>query len=296
MNASTLLDYALKQLEGAELEACEAELASDPVQAREFEPPADLLARTLQRVTTPAASPLRIDWAPRRVAFRAADLAVAALVLLAGLLTLFPAFVRMRAQSDTARCMSQLQQLGMGLMAYAVDHGHYPQPPANHMAGYYGIQLLKDKTIEDPKLLVCPSRSPHAELIGLKVPDQFDGMMHSEPQVCEKMLENAYAYHVGYRARASKPSPLPARLTSVMPLLADCPPLEGRHRVVDGNSPNHGGNGQNVLFSDHHVQWLRHRSLPPFNDDIYLNADRRVDMGVDQNDAALLPAVWRVSQ
>jgi hypothetical protein len=311
MNAEQLLDYALGQVDGAALESCEAELALDAGLARrvaqvrsgldallddgqDLEPPIDLRGRTMALV---AAQPVfrKSDWAPRRVPFRAADLAVAAAVLLAGVATLAPAVLRMRSQYETAACINQLQQLGMGLMAYSVDHGHYPKPPANHPAGYFGIQLIKDGKIDSTRSLVCPSRSPHAELLGLSRPEEFDALHRDDPAGALRLLDGVYAYHPGYRGKSRGASPLPKRLTSRTPLLADSPPVDRTGSVIDGNSPNHGGNGQYVLFSDNHVEWLPTRRMQ-LDDDIFLNRVRKVDLGVDSMDAALLPAIWRIRE
>ena len=65
----------------------------------------------------------------------------------------------MKSQADTARCMGQLQRLGVGLTEYALNHGHYPQPPQNYPAGYYGVQLLKENAELDAHLLACPTQT-----------------------------------------------------------------------------------------------------------------------------------------
>lgn len=313
MNAQQMLDFSLHMLTGEDLEAAERALRADPALARqserlerslhsllddgqEFEPPAGLASRTLQLVANQPKATQRIDWLPRRVPFRLADFAVAATVLLGGLLTLAPAFVRMRAQVQTARCMNQLQQIGMGLMSYATTFGHYPQPPQGHPVGYYGIQLLKSDAIDDPKLLVCPSQEPPPTFRTLAVPQQFDQWLHSDQAKCGDMLANTYAYHAGYRPKRQQSQPVMARPTSLLPLLADGPPVKAGRVIQVGNSPNHGGGGQNVLFSDNHVEWLRDRRLPPFDDDIFLNKDARLGFGLDRSDYSLIHASHFVNE
>lgn len=312
MNAELLLDYSLGQLDSSHLEEAESAIARDSALAdraarlrssldsllddgQEFEPAPDLAARTLARVAAQPHILPRNDWVPRRVPFRAADFAVAAAVLLAGLATLTPAVLRARSQMETAACMNQLQQLGMGLMAYAVDHGHYPKPPAKHPAGYFGMQLLKDDKLDSARALVCPSRQPHADLLGLARPEEFDEKLRDDPTAAAQMLNGVYAYHPGFRAKSRSAAPLPQRLSSRMPLLADSPPVDRLGLVVSGNSPNHGGGGQNVLFSDNHVEWLRGRGMP-LDADIFLNSAGKCDLGADTMDAALLPAIWRIGE
>ena len=52
-----------------------------------------------------------------------------------------------------------------------------------------------------------------------------------------------------------------------------------------GNSLNHGGRGQNVLFHDGHVEFCVSRLVG--GDDIYLNRDMKVAAGVGCSDAVL---------
>jgi hypothetical protein len=309
MTAQDLLDYSLRQLPSEEYDRIERQSASDPLLAerlsklhhainallddgRDFEPPSDLVARTMRVVATSKSTTQKLDWIPRRVPFRLADFAVAATVLLAGLLTLTPAVLRMRSQGITARCMLQLQQFGLGLFSYATNHGYYPQPPADHPAGYVGIQLLKDRYITDPKILVCPGNDMHPRLRSLSQPAEFDALFKTNPELCQQILEANYAYHVGFRDKSNAYNPVPAKLTAVVPLLADGPPMDKLRRTVlfVGNSPNHGGGGQNVLFSDNHIEWRRHRKMPPFDNDIYLNGNKCVGLGITNDDISLIPA------
>ena len=56
-----------------------------------------------------------------------------------------------------------------------------------------------------------------------------------------------------------------------------------------GNSPNHGGAGQNVLFQDGSVRFITNRSLN-FDDDIFRNKAGKIEAGTDANDAVLGPS------
>ena len=67
---------------------------------------------------------------------------------------------------------------------------------------------------------------------------------------------------------------------------------EDAQRILDGNSPNHSGRGQNVLFSDLHVGWHSTRRLGPHDADMFLNDERRPGPGVRLMDAALLPGLF----
>jgi hypothetical protein len=78
----------------------------------------------------------------------------------------------------------------------------------------------------------------------------------------------------------------PDRLSSLVPLAADQPPCTVDGRVIDGNSPNHGARGQNVVFSDMHAGHFPGRRLG--NDaDMFLNRYQHPRPGVDPSDHVL---------
>ena len=65
--------------------------------------------------------------------------------------------------------------------------------------------------------------------------------------------------------------------------MADCPPPDAGR----GNSLNHGGQGQNVLYLDGHTQWCTTRTVGLAGDDIFINRERRVAPGLDWADSVL---------
>jgi prepilin-type processing-associated H-X9-DG protein len=71
-----------------------------------------------------------------------------------------------------------------------------------------------------------------------------------------------------------------------VPIMADCPPFDGRGRGGAGNSRAHGGTGQNVLFIDGSVRFVTSRQVTP-GDDMYLNFDDRILAGVREGDTVL---------
>jgi hypothetical protein len=62
------------------------------------------------------------------------------------------------------------------------------------------------------------------------------------------------------------------------------------HRPVEcqtENSPNHGGQGQNVLYIGGNVRWCANPAAGRDGDNIYLNRDRKVQAGVSRDDTVL---------
>jgi len=75
----------------------------------------------------------------------------------------------------------------------------------------------------------------------------------------------------------------------MIPMAGDCPPMDASFRVQSGNSPMHGGHGQNVIFADGHVIFTRSRSLGQIDSDVYANRNGHMSAGIDDNDMILVP-------
>jgi hypothetical protein len=134
----------------------------------------------------------------------------------------------------------------------------------------------------DPKVSVsCPARgrsSPrpysvrYLEDLYDRRPDEFRALADS--------LAGDYAYSLGYREAGMHHG---LCCDDRRPILADGPPAP----PFQGNSPNHGGAGQNVLYVGGEVQWHTRRTVGPNGDDLYLNRDNQVLAGVDRDDTVL---------
>ncbi len=298
MKLDELLDYSLGLLDDDEREAADLALADDPGLASEadrlgeaiqrllddgasYDPPAGLASRTVGFVADLTARSAILDFVPARVPFRWADVAVAAGVLLAGLLTLIPAVNAGRSRAAQAGCSYNLQTLGASLAGYATRHNHYPDvctndAPGSHV-GSYAIALQEENLLHDSRSLHCPCRGACPEIKGVR-PD----MGHID-----------YAYNVGNRQhRDGEAEPIRLGLPAAIPLLADQPPHDGVS-VLPGNSPNHDSRGQNVLFSDLHVEWFPTRRVK-LDRDLFLNDHNRPQAGIGPHDSALVPAGFQV--
>ena len=139
MNADQMIDYVLGQLDGPDRERMEQTMNGDPRIASRVDglgrtlplllddgfapkPPPALARRTLTLVAQSRSRPRSrsiLDYIPVRVPFRWADLAVAASIFIAGILTLVPAIQRSRERMNEAGCLFNLQQLGHSFAQYA---------------------------------------------------------------------------------------------------------------------------------------------------------------------------------
>jgi hypothetical protein len=304
MNAEEMFESVLSNVDGAERDRLERLVHDNPERLRHvihrllddgswFEPAPGLATRTVGFVARNRRRPL-LDHVPMRVPFRLADFAVAASIFVAGVLTLLPAIQRSRDRMNQAGCVFNLQQLGTSLAQYASLHPFLPYPPADHSdshTGMFAVMLHDGGVLNDLTLLDCPcnGRCPpfRQELAAF---DQVEQIRRNDPEQYGHMLCWDYAYNVGYRNAKGDLRPVEAVYAAGLPVLADSPDHENFTRIREGNSPNHGRRGQNVLFGDFSVRWFRTRRVGPFDPDLYLNNDRQARPGVDGQDSVLLPS------
>ncbi len=312
MNAEDLLDFTLGQLDPARRRELEEagrlapEFAAKTQRARRaigrllddglvIEPPPGLAARTIAFVAQRRVRGRSIlDYIPSQVPFRWADFAVAASIFIAGALTLMPALHRSRERMHQAGCVSNLQQIGRSLALYATAHASYPTPP-NHLAdsdsGLFAAILHDAGVLPDLSVLSCPSNSAHRRHPAdeLRPFEEIAELRKTDPARYQRMVSWDYGYNVGYRRPSGRTGPLDAQPASVIPVIADLPPADAYLGVIDHNSPNHGGAGQNVLYSDGAVRWLRDRRVGPEDPDLYLNNNQRPEPGLNERDSVIFP-------
>ena len=317
MNASDMLDYALGRLEGSAREQADQEVAADAGLSSKLDRLASSLHHLLddeEAIVVPKGLTRRtvafalegrpqgrrtrsiLDFRPVTVPFRWTDVAVAASIFIAGLLTLIPALQRSRDRMNQAGCGYNLQQLGRALWQYGSKHEVYPVGPTKHPASHVGTfaLLLHDEgLLNDRSALTCPCncKSRHQEQLPMPSLEEMAKIRVSDFTYYKKLLTWDYAYNIGYRRPSGKFGPNVAKLSATIPLLADQPPHENGVVALEGNSPNHNGRGQNVLFSDLHVGWYNTRQIGVDPDDMYLNDEKKAAPGVDADDSSLLPSL-----
>jgi prepilin-type processing-associated H-X9-DG protein len=305
MNAEKMIDYVLGQSEGLdgqldEEQAARVERLRQSVQrllddGTTFEHPPGLAVRTITFVARNRRRSLTLaDQIILRVPFRWADFAVAASIFIAGILTLLPAIQRSRDRMNQAGCVFNLEQIGRSLAQYASLHSFWPYPAPHQSdapAGCFAAMLHDAGLLQDPSLLDCPSNGKCSyigkELVSF---DQVEHIRHTDPARYQKMLCWDYAYNVGYRRPSGNQGPLEIVHSARIPILADQPDHENYVTIREGNSPNHGGRGQNVLFGDGSVRWLHSRLVGPNDPDLYLNNDSLPRPGVHLQDSVLVPS------
>jgi hypothetical protein len=277
--------------------------ALEPLAADEAapEPEPSLWVRTLSRVAEQTCRPLpraphtlraRPSAVPRPGWRRPDALVAAGIVLCVGLL-IPPALSQVRYRHNILACQNNLRLFYNALQDYSERHeGHFPNPadeslePRN-VAGMFVPILNQEHLLPEEVSVSCPSqgRQPPSRLSLRDVAT----MRHEEFGQYVPTLAGCYAYSLGYcdengqhglRLDPNQP------VNTQMPILADGPPA-GVDWGNLGNSPNHAGRGQNVLYIDGHCGFWTNRTVGVNGDDIYVNFDREVKAGKALWDAVL---------
>lgn len=311
------LGYLLKALEAHEQRDLEAYLSAHPeaqgrlealqqtLEPLSWDPPEapapDLAARTVALVmplhvagsSTAGESALR-GLRPGRHMVQVVVAVVMALVA-GGLIAVFVGRLRQQQTNGqlnpvhVVECKNNLQKLYTALRIYSDTHGRQFPNVANAAEPPRNVGGLVYPILHDAKLLSADTSVRCPGAIGLGVsPYGLEEVkaMQREPFECwANHLHHSYAYSLGYKG--SKGQTLGLRLeddkSALLPLMADSAPLD----ASVGNSPHHGGHGQNVLYCDGHVSFCTVRTAGYDLDDIYLNRLRKVAAGLDWTDTVL---------
>jgi prepilin-type processing-associated H-X9-DG protein len=257
-------------------------------------PPHGLAARTIARVAehcclaTPPRPVIRAE--PPRSWWRRADLVVAASLLLMALGIGLPALLRLHESSGwpaRVECKNNLRIFSEALHAYHNQHGRYPsvvEERPRDAAGMVAPILVSAGVLREPASVRCPGNGP-----GFPCPltlEQLHALSLDEFTRQSGNLIPSYAYSLGHRDDDGNffgPVVPEGQQEADFPLLADAPPMAGG----PGNSVNHGGAGQNVLFADGHVTFMTVRNIGFNKDDIYTNNANKVAAGLDPFDIVL---------
>jgi hypothetical protein len=301
-----LLGYLLGALDETSRQRVEARLRSDP-EARaclerirqalepldadraDPQPPPNLAANTLAFVANHAPQGLPTAPAPRpsggailRWNRRADWVAAAVLLILCGGLGASLLAGQWRAYRRTA-CAENLRVLWNGLNAYAdLTEGMFPHVEADGPRAVAGVFLptLRDQGVLQAVNFRCDGGDapPTVTLTDL------DQLYRDDPEryhEAARELGGTYAYSLGFRDGDGLRG-LSQQSGDTLPILAD-QPMPG----VQGNSRNHGGGGQNVLYVGGVVRWCSVTTAGENGDDIYVNQCFQVRAGLFRSDTVL---------
>ncbi len=159
-----------------------------------------------------------------------------------------------------------------------------------HRSNSVNLWLLWYADYVDLDIYICPSAGHESE----DDPIKSDGEKYSDFSGRKHL---SYGYQLPYNSRASADGLGPGAWTTIMEsgvaIAADMSPYVksdgswhsysptitgwGKNDLTDdeieaGNSPNHDGEGQNVLYADGHVSWTERADVGIDNDNVYTAA------------------------
>ena len=179
------------------------------------------------------------------------------------------------------------------LERYSEDHdGYFPRVGPTDNAGIFAVRLVSEgyaDANELTRLLVCRSSPLANDIVAgrvvIRIPDKQE-ILTLRQQLVElcRGAGGSYAYAIGYYREGEYHGLLNDR-SPHSPVLADAP----NNRLVNMQSPNHRGCGQNVLMDDGSVCYQRSCIRPERNgDNIFLNSDERPAAAHDETDFVLI--------
>jgi hypothetical protein len=261
--------------------------------AQPIEPPPGLAARTCAFVAAQARAVLTptgamvLQGAERERRFSWYDFVTLAAVFVAAVSLFFPALSFSRFQSQVATCQNQLRLIGFGLHEYSErqpDHS-FPGPDADGNRSAAGVvaPLLVSNKLAEPHMFLCPaSSSGQRANFRVPLPEDLDRAVGQDLKTLVRTMGGDYGYNMGFVEDGRLVRPRDGRRSGYV-LVGDAPSNSQPRRV----SSNHRGRGQNVLFEDGHVQFLKQLAGRNVLDDPYHNRDGWVAAGVDRDDAVL---------
>ena len=318
-----LVDFVLGRCEAKRQEAVRDRLARDEGFAAhhrdvantlaalallgECDPPDDLLQRTMARIrqkrqTDALLAREELSAPPRRATFSLRELGAVAVV--AGVLgcVFLPAIWRASQLAGAGRCAARAGQIGSALTAFANANDDC-LPAAGRGRRWFGSSSEGGTSAGLFKLVSAGYAPPAAFRCPARDGEDDDGF-----EVRSGMVDFPSARSVGYSYQHTfganvlrRSHPALAAVAESMAILADETPVfpQGGQRVVRlratvGNSHNHGGTGQNVLYLDMHVAWVHTPAAGVMGNNIYVAEGVKVYTGFEvptgPTDTFLLPA------
>ncbi|HEX4145643.1 MAG TPA: hypothetical protein VHY91_19210 [Pirellulales bacterium] len=309
-----LVGYLLDALEPAEKLAIEAQLSRDAALRQDLEtlrgkmqllevdrahytPPPGLAERTCEFVYS------RIEVAltpatPAPARWRLVDFAVAAAIFLAASVLFLPALHQSRLAAGVTGCQNNLRELGRSLAQFAnVNGGRFPSldhGEGQFPAGVYATKLSDKGLLLEPSMVICPSSAQATQLEQFRLPalDEIQNASRQRQAELYRAMGGSYGYNLGYLldGRYHSTENLQRPTFALMADAPDSETLRGSTVPAQLSSLNHGRRGQNVLFEDGHVEFLKGCNAEGCPDNIFLNDHGQPTAGIHRNDAVIGPS------
>ena len=199
---------------------------------------------------------------------------IAIIGILAGIL--LPVLSRARESARKTQCMSNVKQIGMGLIMYANENSEtFPSSTASNPA-MASLNMLYDTYISDNKVFNCPSDTSvtAATNAGMSVYTSGGSQAFTQTQ-------SSYGYDRSHTQADD----------ADVALAADRPPATPS---ATASTANHNSRGQNIVYVDGHVEFVNsplagwYSSDGTTRDNIYLNTAGSAAVSTGGTDTAIL--------
>ncbi len=321
-----LIDYALGRCAPEDKKALDRRLAAEDALADhyrdvtatlavvgllpEVEPPAGLVARTIQRIrqkqqTDALLAREGLSAPVRRPTFSLRELGAMAAVAAMLACVLLPVVRRASQIAAAGQCAARAGQIGSAMTDYANANndrlpaaGSHPRwLDASDQGGTSaGLFKLVASGYAPPAVFRCPAGSGKGEA-------DFEVRAGMVDFPSPDAVGFSYQHTFGAN-ELRRTDPAVATVAESMAILADQSPVFDQRQTrgparpdADANSHNHGQTGQNVLYLDMHVAWVKTPDAGVMGDNIYLARGVTTYDGdeapVGPTDTFLLPAYTR---
>ena len=199
---------------------------------------------------------------------------------------LFPALSYQRYNSRLLSCQDNMHQIGRALLQYSdINGGHFVEIPSQGQlsaSGYFAPALMEAGLIDDDSVFACAGLGQNKPV---HVPSiaQIKSASGSQLDHLRRTMSGNYGYSMGYQSE-DRYHPLANRGLTNTVLVADMPSLNQPGR----QSVNHGRWGQNCLFGDGRVEFIRGDSVG--EDAIFENDYGVVAPGTSEYDSVIAPS------
>jgi hypothetical protein len=287
------------------LELLRSALVPLEADAEEIELPDGLRQRTLALVaehrlsnatdTPDLKAPPVLQMPMPRSRWLRSDALIAASILLLLLPMIPPALSYMHQQQNVRACQENMRGFFFALSHYGdLNEQRLPmasaQPPHNY-AGMVVPTLYESRLLGPTVSIRCPGNGVCNPPLPLGISDMDQESTNAPAQFEQDKCRvgGCYAYSLGYQERGEHRGIRFGESNAYLPIMADRPPFEQTTSgdLSLGNSTNHGGAGQNVLYLDGNVSFCTSRHVGVNRDDIYLNRNRLPEAGLDDTDSVL---------
>jgi hypothetical protein len=270
---------------------------------RHCEPPSDLHNQTLAYVfdqvdahkvgsavpmMQPAFTGKQLVASSRR-SWRPMDIFVTGIVAASLLMLLSPALFNSRFAAELRQCQNNLQKLYAGFSNYSITHeGEFPTVPYNSAfatSGAYAPILIEQGYVEDEGNFFCPAASESIAWRRQGIPTRqiVTNTRVEDLAAMQQRMGGTYGYSVGYQA-GGRIRAIHNQQRPNFALIADRPSGESAHRY----SMNHGGLGQNILFENGHVAFVRGSQIAGLGDHYYVSDRGIVEPGIHRDDSVIM--------